>query len=351
MAYIHKKKIGEKTYYTLRISVRKEGRVVVKDIEILGTDLSKISIDKLEKKHSKEIRKSYYTIKKFLEKNQYEEESKELKLKQQELLTPEQLIKIESTKKHYQNKFLKLHKQTQKDILEVFLIRFAVNTAAIEGNTITLKEAIKLFKEDQIPKNHTTREVYDLTNTKKVFYELLEKKQETRNSESIGVPKQNVLSINKKLMIEVHDKLLDNIDERKGFRNHDIHVFGQPFKPTPRQFVRRDVDLLIEWYEENRTKLHSLELATLFHHKFESIHPFSDGNGRTGRMIMNLIMIQNKYPPIVIERKDRKEYLDALSRADKAVKKDLKANGKEYYELLEFVSEQLIKSYWDIFLF
>ncbi|MBU0471909.1 MAG: Fic family protein [Nanoarchaeota archaeon] len=335
MAYIHKKKIGEKTYYTLRISVRIGEKVIAKDIEVLGTDISNIKIDDLEKKHSKEIRKSYYTIKKFLEKNRYEEELKNQKLKKQELLTTNQLIKIESTKKHYQNKFLKLHELTQKDILEIFLIRFAVNTTAIEGNTITLKEAIKLFKEDQIPKNHTTREVYDLTNTKKVFYELLETKQE----------------INKQLMINIHDKLLDNIDERKGFRNHDIHIFGQPFKPTPTQFVRRDLDLLLEWYKKNKKQLHPLVLATLFHHKFESIHPFSDGNGRTGRMMMNLIMMQNDYPPIVIERRNRKEYLDAMSEADKATKKDLKSNKQEYLKLIEFTTEQLVKSYWDIFLF
>ncbi|MFH1589905.1 MAG: Fic family protein [archaeon] len=335
MAYIHKKKIGEKTYYTLRISVRKGEKVIAKDIEVLGTNISNIKIDDLEKKYSKEIRKSYYTIKKFLEKNKYEEELKNQKLKKQELLTTNQLIKIESTKKHYCNKFLKLHKQTQKDILEVFLIRFAVNTTAIEGNTINLKEAIKLFKEDQIPKNHTTREVYDLTNTKKVFYELLKNKQE----------------INKQLMINIHDKLLDNIDERKGFRNHDIHIFGQPFKPTPTQFIRRDIDLLLDWYQKNKKKLHPLELATLFHHKFENIHPFSDGNGRTGRMMMNLIMMQNNHPPIIIERRDRKEYLEVMSKADKAIKKDLKANGEEYSELIKFVTEQLVKSYWDVFLF
>jgi len=334
MVYIHKKKIGDKTYYTLRISVRKGERVIVKDLENLGNDLSKINIENLEKRHGKEIRKSYLTIKKFLEKNNYEEEASKQKFKKQDLLTTNQQIKIESTKKHYQKKFLKLHKQTQKDVLEIFLIRFAVNTTAIEGNTITLKEAIKLFKEDQIPKNHTTREVYDLTNTKKVFYELLEKKQE----------------INKRLIIDVHDKLLDNIDERKGFRNHDTHIFGQPFKPTPAQFVRRDVELLLEWYKENN-KLHPLVLASLFHHKFENIHPFSDGNGRTGRMLMNLILIQSEHPPIIVERKDRKEYLEAMNKADKAIKKDLKTNGKEYKELIEFITQQLIKSYWDVFLF
>jgi hypothetical protein len=71
MAFIHKKKIGKTTYYTLRISVREGTRVIAKDLANLGTDLSKIKIEDLEKQFSKEIRKSYKTIKKFLDSNHY----------------------------------------------------------------------------------------------------------------------------------------------------------------------------------------------------------------------------------------------------------------------------------------
>ena len=67
MAYIHVKRIGDKKYYTLRISVRKDNRVITKDLCNLGSDFSKINIDKLEKKYHTEIRKSYFTIKKFME--------------------------------------------------------------------------------------------------------------------------------------------------------------------------------------------------------------------------------------------------------------------------------------------
>ncbi len=335
MVFIHKKIIGNQTYYTLRISERKGNKVITRDICTLGTNLSKISLEKLEKKYHNEIRKSHKTLKKFLESNIYEEQVHTLKLKKYELLTNNSLETIEATKLHYTHKFLKLDNKTQIDILENFLIRFAVNSTAIEGNTISLKDAVRLLQEDILPKDHTMREVYDLTNTKKVFYELIQKKPE----------------LDIKLIIDIHDKLLENIDVRKGFRNHDIHILGQPFKPTPAQYINTDIKILLEWHNKNRKKLHPFVLAVLFHHKFESIHPFSDGNGRTGRMLMNLILMQEEYPPIVVNRKDRKEYLDAMNSADSAIKKSLIGTTDTYEKLTTFMTSQLQQSYWDIFLF
>lgn len=334
MAYIHKKKVGNTTYYTLRISIREGTRVIAKDIANLGTDLSKINIEDLEKNHSKEIRNSYKTIKKFLDSNYYLKKAKASKLKEVDLVKNEDLEEIEATKLHFRQKFLKLNKQTQKDLFEYYLIRFAVNSTAIEGNTITLQEATKLFLQEKVPKNKTPREVFDLTNTKKVFYELLESKKD------LSIP----------LIIEIHDKLLDNIDERKGIRDHDIHIYGQPFKPSPSRYVETDLKLLLEWYKNNRKLLHPVVLATTFHHKFEQIHPFSDGNGRTGRMIMNHILMLEKYPPIVIDKKERSKYLEVMSKADTATKKNLTATGPAYKPLLHFITAQLKKSYWDIFL-
>jgi len=335
MAYIHKKIIGNQTYYTLRISERKGNKVITKDICRLGTDLKKVNLEELEKKYHGEIRKSYRILTKFLESNIYEEQAKTLKVKKEEFLEKKSLESIEATKIHYTTKFQKLDNLTKTEILENFLIRFAVNSTGIEGNTIGLKDAARLIQEDILPKDHTMREVYDLTNTKKVFYELIEKKPE----------------ISTQLIIDIHDKLLDNIDIRKGFRNHDIHILGQPFKPTPAKYVQADIKVLLKWYKDTKKKMHPFILAVLFHHKFESIHPFSDGNGRTGRMLMNHILMLNNYPPIVVNRKDRKEYLDAMNKADEAIKKSLLGTGQEYQKLTSFISYQLQQSYWDIFLF
>jgi len=335
MVYIHTKQIGGKKYYSLRISVRDKDRVITKDICNLGNDISKIKIEDLEKRYYKEIRKSYKTVKKFLETNYYLEKVKKLKIKKNEYLDKEQMLHIESILLHYHSKFLKLHKLTQEEFFENFAINFTVNSNSIEGNTITLKEAYNLIKEDITPKNRTLREVNELTNTKKVMEFLKNKKND----------------INLKLIECIHDMLLENIDNRKGLRTNDIKILGQPFKPSPARYVKSDMKMLLDWYDNNKNKTHPLALVTLFHHKFENIHPFSDGNGRTGRILINYILSLHKYPPFIISRRFRKEYIDLMNQSDEAINKNLlNSNLKKYKPLIEFMYSQFKSSYWDLFL-
>jgi Fic family protein len=335
MAYIHVKRIGDKKYYTLRISVRKEGEVITKDLCNLGNDLSKIKIEELEKKYHKEIRKSYSTIKKFLDSNYYFEKAGKKKLRKDSYFNRKQMVGTEAILLHYNSKFLGLHELTQNEFMEGFIINFAVNSTSIEGNTITLKEAERLFREDIIPKDKTLREVHDLTNTKETIESLNRKKPR----------------ISLEMIEAVHDKLLENIDKRRGYRNHDIRILGQPFKPSPARYVKQDMRLLLKWYEENKKKIHPLALISFFHHKFENIHPFSDGNGRTGRVLMNYILSTLNYPPFLISMRFRKEYLDSMSRADNSLKKGLNRIDLEHYrQLLDFLHSQFRISYWDNFL-
>tara|TARA_B100001971_G_C18232388_1_gene564777 strand:- start:713 stop:1723 length:1011 start_codon:yes stop_codon:yes gene_type:complete len=335
MAYIHVKRIGDRNYYTLRISVRKGNKVVTKDLCNLGSDLSKINLENLEKRHKTEVRSSYRTIKRFLDSNHYLEKVKRLKLKKTPYYDGEQLSNIKAIKEHFNKRFLKLDALTQKDYYEDFLIKFAVNTTSIEGNTITLKEADRLLKEDIIPKNRTMREAYDLTNTKKAVIFLMEEKP----------------NLSLELIEQIHDMLLENIDNRKGYRTHDINIFGQPFKPSPAKYIKADLKLLLDWYNGNKKKIHPLALVTFFHHKFENIHPFSDGNGRTGRVIMNYLLSFFSYPPFIISRRFRKRYLDSMNKADKSLKKSLtNIDIKYYHDLTDFVYQEFKSSYWDTFL-
>ena len=154
-------------------------------------------------------------------------------------------------------------------------------------------------------------------------------------------------NISDKLIVNMHDDLLINIDQRKGYRTKDVLVRGGGFSSTPWQFISSDVKELIKWYEENK-KLHPLVLASLFHHKFEKIHPFFDGNGRTGRMLMNFILLKNNYPPIIIRKKYRTDYLDSLGVADK--KNLFSKETKQYRKLVEFVVNELVENYWNTFL-
>ena len=108
------------------------------------------------------------------------------------------------------------------------------------------------------------------------------------------------------------------------------------------------MDLLLKLYTENKSKLHPLALAGIFHHKFEKIHLFYDGNGRTGRILLIYILMINNYPPLVIHNKSRIEYLNALKDADK---NNLTIIDKEsYVSLMSYLSEEITGHYWDLFL-
>lgn len=333
MAYIYKKLVGGKSYYYLRISKRVGGKIIAKDIAYLGDDISKINtkLDKLPDIYKQKIRKGYRTLKKFIDSNVYLDKIKKLKLKNNPYFEKDLLEKVESAKLHFNNYFSKLDKQTILDTYKNFLIEFAYNTTSIEGNTITLKEADKLLRENLTPKERTPREIFDLQNTEKVFFYLLEEK-----------PKFEQESI-----IKIHDMLMENIDLRKGYRTTDIRVFKSHFEASPGKYVRTDMNLLMQWYEENKKLLHPFVLAALFHQKFERIHPFSDGNGRTGRILMVYLLLENNYPPIIVQKKNRGEYLRTLGIADKSPASSIET---EYFKsLVSYLASEYIDNYWNIF--
>jgi Fic family protein len=330
MVYIYKKVVGTKNYYYLRASARKGERIISKDIAYLGDSIksAKGSLGKL-KGHKDEIRKSYRKINMFLESNHYLDLAKQEKLKKNDLLG-KKIYEIEACRLHFDKEFNKLDELTKKEIMNNFVIDFTHNTTSIEGNTIELNEVHNLFEEGITPKNKTLREIYDLQNTKKVFEELNPKKKLTKD-----------------YITEIHDKLLENVDKRSGFRMRDAHVRNATFTSTPWQYIQADMDELLKWYKENK-KSHPIVLATIFHHKFEKIHPFSDGNGRTGRMIMNYLLMKNNYPPLIIRNKFRVQYLNALGEADK--ENLFSKETKQYKQLTDFIASEYIMNYWNIFL-
>ncbi|MCK5617649.1 Fic family protein [Candidatus Pacearchaeota archaeon] len=331
MVYIYKKIISGKPYYYLRISKRKGERVITKDIAYLGGDplSAKNAVLKISK-YKSEIRKSYRRINLFFETEHYFNKAKKLKLRADEFMS-NRITEVEAIKMHYLDTFIKKTLINKKELIKDFAINFAYNTTSIEGNTITLKEAQILLEEGRTPKDKTLREIYDIQNTEKVFIELLNKKQD----------------ISHELIESVHKKLMENVDKRIGYRTRDVRVFRSHFNSAPGSYVRIDMSLLLRWYEDNKNKLHPFVLASLFHHKFEKVHPFMDGNGRTGRMLMNIILMNNNYPPMIIYKKDRMMYLNALGSADKI---GLTEIDKKYKKLVDFMIDEMTSSYWNLFL-
>ncbi|MBU1111916.1 MAG: Fic family protein [archaeon] len=332
MAYVYKKIVGGRNYYYLRISQRVNGKLIVKDVAYLGNSISEIEhkLDQLSQ-YKNEIRKSYRNIKKFVQSNYYLEKVKAEKLKKNPYFENKIRKELEAIKLHYNQYFMKLNENTKKETFHHFLIDFSFNTTSLEGNTINLADVKLLLEEGILPAKHTLREVYDLQNTEKVFFWLIEKKP----------------LINEKLIVRTHDLLLEGIDLRKGYRQQEIRVFKSSFETSPVRYIKTDIKILLRWYQKNKSKLHPLVLAAIFHHKLEKIHPFADGNGRTGRMLMNYLLIRNKYPPLIVQKKRRIDYLQVLSKADSG---DLQGDDpKLYNQLITFLTEEMITSYWDNF--
>ncbi|MFH1668644.1 MAG: Fic family protein [Candidatus Woesearchaeota archaeon] len=332
MVYIYKKTIGDKEYYYLRVSKRVDGKITIKDVAYLGNSIEEVkkSLEGL-KKFQTEIRKSYRNISRSLQSGHFLELARKSKLKSDNYLEKDVAEQVEAAKLHFKNHFLKSDPATIRETLKHFTIEFAFNSTSIEGNTITLQEAKRLLTDQILPANRTLREVYDLQNTEKTFFWLIDEKP----------------AFDEQLIIKVHDLLLDNIDIRKGYRNHDIHVFKSRFDATPFTYIRADMKLLMKFYNENQQKMHPLVLALTIHHKLEKIHPFADGNGRTGRMMMNYILIMKGYPPIVVSKKKRADYLESLRQAD--VSELTKAESKSYKKLVNYMAEELLESYWTNF--
>lgn len=332
MVYIYKKIIGKVPYYYLRASERKGSKVMAKDIAYLGNSIKEVkdSLDKLPQ-YKEKIRKAYKTIHNFIESNHYLEKIAALKLKKDQFIG-DKLVGVEACKLHYQSVFKKNDETTKREILKNFVVEFAFNTASIEGNTITLQQARNLLEEGLTPKDKTLREIYDLQNTEKVFLSIISSDEE----------------LSHEFITKIHSGLMEKIDARRGYRTTDVRVIKANFKSTPAPYVKTDMGILLKWYNSNKKEMHPLVIATIFHHKFEKIHPFMDGNGRTGRMLLNHILMQNGYPPIIIHRKLRSEYLASLREADNA---DLTKVTKEYYSpLVLFIADEMSEYYWNIFL-
>jgi len=332
MVYIYKKIVGNIPYYYLRVSERKGTKVIAKDIAYLGGSISDVkkSLDNLTQYKDK-IRKAYKKIHMFIESNHYLEKVSLMKPKKDPFIG-DKFLDIEACKLHFNSVFKKNDATTKKEILKNFIIEFAFNTASIEGNTITLEQARNLLEEGLTPKDKTLREIYDLQNTEKVFLTLLSMSKDLSQS----------------LITEIHSGLMQNIDTRLGYRTADVRVLKSNFKATPAPYVKADMEILLKWYNANKKTLYPLVLAAIFHHKFEKIHPFMDGNGRVGRMLLNYILIQNQYPPVIIQKKLRSEYLEYLRKVDKS---DLTIARKEDYSpLAQFIADELSGQYWNIFL-
>jgi Fic family protein len=229
------------------------------------------------------------------------------KYKPDRIFTKEQLKKLESIRVEY-NKIIKSFTKNQtRDILDRFTVNFTYESNAIEGNSLTLKDVTLILGENIIPKNKDLREVYETRNTREA-HELLFK---------------NKIKINIKNIIKIHSILVKDTGVKSGFKKLPNYLVMRDLETTPPEKVEEEMNKLILWYNTNKDKIHPLRLVCEFHARFERIHPFDDGNGRAGRILLNAILLESNYPPLIIRKTARASYFSSLEAFDKGYKDKL----------------------------
>ncbi|MFA4952789.1 MAG: Fic family protein [Candidatus Pacearchaeota archaeon] len=266
MRIITRKK-GNKKYFYLQHSLRKDKKVITKE-KYLGTEIP-VNVDEIISVFQKEVQKDINK-------------------------------KLETIKKHFQSEWKRIPKSAKEKELEEISIAFTYNTNAIEGSTITLEEAREII-HDKISPNKPLKDVRETEAHSKVFLQMLKKKEK--------ITKELLLTWHKDIFGETKSDIAGK------FRDYLVRV-GSYLAPDW-QDVENLMKEFIEFINKNK-KMNPVELAGRAHNKFESIHPFGDGNGRIGRLLMNHILWHKSYPMLIIEYKKRKSYYKAFAKGQEA---------------------------------
>jgi len=221
-----------------------------------------------------------------------------------QMLKPKIYARILSKKKTLDN-LRPLPPQLVKKLWEQMQIEFTYNSNAIEGNTLSLRETQLVIQEGITVRGKSLREHLEARNHPDAI-NYVEKLAQERNP------------IKQDDILKVHELLMRGIDDKNAgkYRTGQVRVAGATFMPPPATKIQPMINELLQTLNQNPDELKPIELAAFFHHKFVYIHPFLDGNGRTARLLMNVILMRSGYPFTVLLKVDRPRYLRALSEAD-----------------------------------
>jgi len=186
-----------------------------------------------------------------------------------------------------------------KIINEAELSESVFNSNAIENSTLTLKETEKILLDKEVSRNVSVREIFEAKNLARVmeYFEL----------------KRNELSLTSETILLVHKMLIENIDDniagRFRMKNEYVRV-GSHIAPAP-EHVERMVDAILSEHASNIND-YPIDKIAKFHLDFETIHPFLDGNGRIGRVIVNFQLNKLGFPNLIIRNKEKKIYYQSF---------------------------------------
>ena len=201
---------------------------------------------------------------------------------------------------------------------------FIYNSNAIEGSTLTLKETDIILQYGVTVKGKSLKEHEEV---KEQEYAINFLKEVIKTNESLSL----------RLIREFHALVLnDDIENRGKFKKSNNEILGAGFETTPYYLVEEKLTELIEKFNSSENNDLIMKVAC-FHADFEKIHPFIDGNGRTGRLLLNLELMKNGYPITVIRNEEREEYYTALETAQAKA---------DYRLLTDFIEKSIENTFW-----
>ena len=217
------------------------------------------------------------------------------------------------------------------EVLNGHSIAFAYHSGKLENENITYNDTREIFEHDGVTSyTGDLRTLFEIRNAKVANEFFLNAfGQKCKPDEALIKEFQKLLTMN------TYDSRRWQLGERPGeYKKHD-YVTGRAEIGASPEDVPEEMAELLEELKDLRQK-DALTAAAYFHVKFENIHPFADGNGRTGRLAMNYLLVSLEHPPIVVHEEDRKKYYSALEAWD---------DRQELKGMLEFLREQAVKTW------
>ena len=225
--------------------------------------------------------------------------------------------------------FRPLSPESVRRLAEDFMIDYTYNSNAIEGSTLTLEETALVLKEGVTIAEKPLKHHLEAIGHRDAYYYVED------------LVKNNG-PFSERTIKEIHTLvLMDRQRDRGIYRSVPVRVGA--FHPCQPYEVPIKMEQLMSEYATDMQQLHVIERAALFHLKFETIHPFIDGNGRVGRLVLNLELMKEGYPPINIKFSDRKKYYDCFNH--------YRENNNDHSKMMELMSGYALyelKRYIDI---
>ena len=210
-------------------------------------------------------------------------------------------------------------------------IAFAYHSGRLENERITYHDTREIFEHDGVTSyTWDLRTLFEIRNARDAGELLLSAFRERRPLDEALLKEFQL-----RLTQNTYDPRRWRLGERPGeYKKHDYVTGRAEIGASPEETQAEVLELLAELREFPKEK--ALTAAAYFHAKLENIHPFADGNGRTGRIAMNYLLLLHGHPPVIIHEEDRKEYYAALEAWDE---------GQELEPMLRFLREQTVKTW------